>query len=104
MTNLKQHIEALIFTAEQAISTLEIKNCLKAALNEEISEDEIKALIVQIQNKYSNDAFAFQVVEMAGGFQFLTKKEYYNTVTVLLQQRAKKKLSVAAMETLAIIA
>ena len=101
---IRQHIEALVFTAEQAISAEEIKTCLKASIQVEITEEEIKSLVVQLQNKYSNESYVFQIVEIAGGYQFLSKKEFHSTVGVLLQQRAKKRLSTAAMETLAIIA
>jgi segregation and condensation protein B len=104
MTNLKQHLEALIFTAEQSITLEEIKACLKTAINIEISTEDLSSYIVQLQNKYDNDVYAFELVEVAGGFQFLSKKEYQETVSVLLQQKAKKRLSNSAMETLAIIA
>jgi segregation and condensation protein B len=43
-------------------------------------------------------------VEIAEGYQFLSKKEYHSVVNTLLQIKAKRRLSTAALETLAIIA
>jgi len=44
------------------------------------------------------------LVEISNGFQFLSKKEYHELLNQLIIHREKKKLSTAAMETLAIIA
>jgi segregation and condensation protein B len=43
-------------------------------------------------------------LEIAGGYQFLTKGAYHNTVGVYLKQTMKKRLSRSALETLSIIA
>ena len=50
------------------------------------------------------NSFSFQIVEIAGGYQFLTKEEYNDTIGVLLKQKSKKKLSKASLETLSLIA
>ena len=42
--------------------------------------------------------------ESGGGWQFLTKKEYHKTVAQLNGEKFLKRLSTAALETLAIIA
>ncbi len=60
---------------------------------------------VEAINEQLNDAgFAFQIYAIGGGYQFLTKPEYQDTVSVYLKQKSKKKLSASALETLAIIA
>ena len=102
--HLKNHIEALIFTAEHSITLDEIKSCLHAAFGWELSDDDLKKELDEIFAKYNTDDFAFELIEIAGGYQFLTKKEFYPAVQVLLAQKAKKKLSTAALETLSIIA
>ncbi len=104
MRLLQQHIEALIFTAEQGITMDEIQSCLKAVYGWELTRDEIRDNISQLQEKYRADEFSFELAEIAGGFEFLTKKEFHVAVHTLLQIKEKKKLSTAAMETLAIIA
>lgn len=104
MNLLNQHIEALIFCSETSITLDEIAASLKLSYGWELTDDEILAAIGQIQEKYQDESFAFGLEAISEGFQFLTKKDYYPTVSALIQHKAKKKLSVAQMETLAIIA
>jgi len=101
---MKQHIEALIFASPQAISTEDIKSVLEEALQTEVSEAEILETIRFIREQFSQEDFAFELVEIAGGWQFLTKGAYHNTVAIHLKQTTKKRLSQAALETLALIA
>lgn len=104
MDQPEQYIEALIFASEQGIRTEEILYCLQAAFGDDISTDEVNSHIENIRNRYSGDSFAVEVVRINNGYQFLTKKRYHEVVSLLQLQRSKKKLSQAALETLAIIA
>ncbi len=54
--------------------------------------------------KYQDDNFAIELVNISNGYQFLTKKNFHSIISLLQLQRSKKKLSPAALETLAIIA
>lgn len=101
---MKQHIEALIFASPQAISMEDIKSVLEEALQAEVAEMDITAAIGEIQSRFQQEDFAFELVEIAGGWQFLTKGAYHNTIAIHLKQTTKKRLSQAAMETLALIA
>src|ERR1700744_594017 len=102
--NIEQYIEALIFASEQSIRTEEIIYCLQASFSQDFSEDEINAHIKNITNKYLDKQFAIELVKISNGYQFLTKKDYHQVINLLQAQRSKKKLSQAALETLAIIA
>ncbi len=104
MQLLLQHIEALIFASEQPISSDEILSCLKTAYGWEMKKEQFQSLIQELKEKYSGEDFSFELTEIAEGYQFLTKKEYHHVVNTLLQIKAKKRLSTAALETLAIIA
>ncbi|MBD1391830.1 SMC-Scp complex subunit ScpB [Mucilaginibacter glaciei] len=104
MENIEQHIEALIFASEQGIRTEEILYCLQAAFEHDYTSDEITTHINNIRAKYQDESFAVEVLKINNGFQFLTKKKYHTTISLLQLQRSKKKLSQAALETLAIIA
>lgn len=104
MQLLKQHIEALVFCSENSISLEEIQASLKLAMGWEVSDEELLSALEEIKQKYQSEEFAFELVEIAEGYQFLTKKQFYGTLTALLQHKATRKLSVAQMETLAIIA
>ena len=46
----------------------------------------------------------FNYDQAAGGYQFLTKPAYQASISILLKQQSKKRLSTSAMETLSIIA
>ena len=101
---MNQHIEALIFASPQAISIADIKSVLEEALQAEVADADVTAAIEAIRERFRHDDFAFELVEIAGGWQFLTKGAYHHTVAVHLKQTTKKRLSQAAMETLALIA
>jgi len=104
MENIEQYIEALIFVSEQSIRTEEIMYCLQAAFEQDFTADEIDRHLKNIAEKYRDDRFAIELVKISNGYQFLTKKAYHQIVSLLQAQRAKKKLSQAALETMAIIA
>jgi segregation and condensation protein B len=104
LENLKLHIEALLFAAEQSIGIEEIQTCINAVFNSELSIEDIQKEIDLIQEKFNSSEHSMELREVAIGYQFLTKKEYSNTLSTLIQQREKKKLSNSALETIAIIA
>lgn len=104
LCSMKRHIEALIFASPQAISTADIKSVLEEALQAEVPEADILTAIADIRGRFQHEDFAFELVEIAGGWQFLTKGAYHNTIAIHLKQTTKKRLSQAALETLALIA
>ncbi|WP_172338259.1 SMC-Scp complex subunit ScpB [Mucilaginibacter sp. SG564] len=101
---MEHHIEALIFASEQGIRTEEIMYCLQAAFERDFTADEVNESLTAIKNKYSDDSLAIELVKINNGYQFLTKKQYHPVINLLQLQRSKKRLSQAALETLAIIA
>lgn len=104
MDFLKQHIEALIFASPLPIALEDIQSVLDEALQAEVPEADILAALDQTRTQMQAQQSAFELVEIAGGYQFLTKGAYHNTVAVHLKQTTKKRLSQAALETLALVA
>ncbi len=104
MEHLSQHIEALIFATEAPVSSDEIRKCLQETFETKFKKEDIEEAIKNLQNRYSADDSAIEIVEIAGGFQFLTKAAFHTPVGTFLKQTAKKRLSRAALETLSIIA
>lgn len=104
LTNMEHQIEALIFASEQGIRMEEIMYCLQAAFERDFTADEVNESLNAIKNKYSDDNLAIELVKINNGYQFLTKKQYHPVINLLQLQRSKKRLSQAALETLAIIA
>jgi segregation and condensation protein B len=104
MLNTDLYIEALIFSSEQSLRVEEIAYCLQAALEKDISVEEINMSIAHIRQKYEDENLALELVKVNNGYQFLTKKVFHPVINLLQSQRSKKKLSQAALETLAVIA
>lgn len=101
---MKQHIEALIFASPQSVSLTELQSALSESLQVAVETEELLHHLETIQQQYAQDVYAFELMEIAGGYQFLTKGAYHHTVAVHLKQNTKKRLSQAALETLALIA
>ena len=98
------HIESLIFTANPSVSFDDIKNALEESLDMEISDKDLNGHLESLIQKYTSDTYAMEIVEVSGGFRFMTKGAYHHTVGTYLKQNTHKKLSKSALETLAIIA
>jgi segregation and condensation protein B len=104
LDKLNLHIESLIFSADPAISFDDIKSVMEEQFGQEISDEIISEGIADLVEKYSNDDYSFEVVEMAGGFRFMSKGAYHHTIGTYLKQTTNKKLSKPALETLSIVA
>lgn len=101
------HIEALIFASEKPLTSLEIVELINNAfafMEERISLDQVESCMEGIHEKYESEFYPFEVKESGGGWQFLTKKDFHKTIAQLNGDKFLKRLSTAAMETLAIIA
>ena len=106
ISNLIPHIEALIFASDKPLTTLDITELVNNALgymDDKIPLDKVEAALEGIVEKYSADFYPFEVKQSGGGWQFLTRKEYHKTVAQLNGDKFLKRLSAAALETLAII-
>lgn len=105
MKHLLQHIESIIFVSDQPVKVQDILHVLNFERQESpLNEEDIMPLLQEILDKYKEDVFPFKVDFVGGGYQFLTKATYYDTTARFLNQKMKKRLSRAAMETLAVIA
>ncbi|HZV69619.1 MAG TPA: SMC-Scp complex subunit ScpB [Saprospiraceae bacterium] len=101
---LDTHIECLIFVAQQPVKREDIRYNLENALQVKIEPEDIEDALVRLKEKYWDDNFAIEVVEVAEGFQFVTKGAYHHIAGHYLKQLTKRRLSKVALETLAIIA
>jgi segregation and condensation protein B len=104
MEMLKQHIEAIIFVSEQPATIKDIQQCLTSTYGWEIMKEDIEKELNTLVEKYKDESFSFELVQIAGGWHFMTKKDYYPTISTYLHQKARRRLSTSALETLAIIA
>lgn len=104
LDNITLHIEALIFASDSPMSLKEIQQCLESILDQKLDKTVLQNKITALQQKYLSNNFSFSIMEIADGYQFLSKPEFNETLSVLIQQRSNKKLSKSALETLSVIA
>jgi len=104
MESLDPYIEALIFTSESPLTVSEICTCVQILFDNNELESMVEESIRRIEYKFMADHFGFELVKIAEGYQFLTKIQYSDVVSLLLKIKNQKKLSRSALETLAIIA
>jgi segregation and condensation protein B len=107
ISNLIPHIESLIFASDKPLNSTEITDLINQAfgfMEEKIVVEQVDAAIEGIVEKYNSEFYPFEVKQSGGGWQFLTKKEYHKTVAQLNGDKFLKRLSTAALETLAIVA
>jgi len=98
MSELKSIVEALIFASPEPVT---IKTLTKLLDTE--PKEEIVAAIEALKVDYQRDG-GLTLVEVAGGFQIVTRVELHEWVRRLFHERTTQKLSVASLETLAVIA
>lgn len=104
MQYLPQHIEALIFAAPNPVSLEELQNVLLENFGVRFAQKVMLEAIDDIRRRYDLDVHSFEVVEVAGGYQFMSKGAYHETIGTHLRMQSNKKLSRSALETLSIIA
>src|SRR5579864_2974578 len=98
MSDLKAIVEALIFAAPEPM-TLKVL----AKLLDTEPKEHIAAALAALREDYARSG-GLQMVEVAGGYQIVTRPELNEWVRRLFHERTTQKLSVAALETLAVIA
>jgi segregation and condensation protein B len=107
LSNLIPHIEALIFASDKPLTSAEITDLINSAfgfMEDKLEQEQVDTALEGIVEKYSSEFYPFEVRQSGGGWQFLTKKEFHKTVAQLNGEKFLKRLSAAALETLAIIA
>jgi segregation and condensation protein B len=91
-------IEALIYVSEEPLSAKAIADVLK--------EDRavIEGNLTELEREFNARNGGLQLREVAGGWQFATRPQYHEHVRAFLKSRPSAKLSIASLETLAVIA
>jgi segregation and condensation protein B len=100
---LKNIVESIIFASQEEISSKQIKDILDS-FKIESKVKEIEEIIEALNLEYIHADSAFEIIKIAGGFQYATRKKFAHFVGKLYTETQRKKLSPSAIETLAIIA
>jgi segregation and condensation protein B len=96
--HLKPIVEALIFASPEPVSSKQLYKLLDAEPREDVD-----AALAALRTDYERPG-GLQLVEVAGGYQIVTRPELHEWVRKLFHERTTQKLSVQALETLAVIA
>jgi segregation and condensation protein B len=105
--NLRNIVEALIFSSEKPLNLKQIKDVIlesKDSTGVSVKLEQIEEAIGQLIEKYKSSEYSFSLVRIAGGFRFATKKDFAVWLSKLSKEKRKRRLSQSALETLAIIA
>ncbi len=102
----KSVIEALIFASDDPLVPKEIINSIKEidGSDMEITEEDIDQTVNELNATYEQNGNAFMILKIAHGYVHATKPEHAKYVGYLSSEKSKRRLSQAALETLAIIA
>jgi segregation and condensation protein B len=92
-------VEAALFTADEPL----VPRRLAAVANVE-DGNEARRIVHKLQALYEKDGSAFQIEELAGGFQLLTRAQFHPWLIRVRRTGSDIRLSPAARETLAIVA
>jgi segregation and condensation protein B len=95
---VKAVVEALIFASPEPITP----KMLYRLLSDEPKED-VSAAVAALKTDYENRP-GLQMVEVAGGYQIVTRPDLHDWVRRLFHERSSQKLTVQGLETLAVIA
>lgn len=103
---LTNAIEAILFVSENPVREDEIVRIFaqEELLDWQADEDSVREALHQLKQKYAEFDGAFELREIAGGYQFLTRQAYGTLIRALMTEKDKKRLSRASLETLSIIA
>lgn len=91
-------VEALIFVSEEPITAKTLADVLRE------ERDVVQAALAELASEFNGRNGGLQLREVAGGWQFATRPEYHEHVRAYLKSRPSAKLSIASLETLAVIA
>ena len=97
MENLNNTIEAILFALGREISAMELANTL------DVEEADVIQAVEALKEKY-NPTQGVTLIEVNGQYQLVTNNKYYEEVNKFVENTKRKNLSVAAQETLSIIA
>lgn len=95
----KSVIEALLFASSRPLTISEIKKVVKS-----LSPSQIEGILQELKEDYARQNRAFELIEIAGGCEIATQKEFAPWIFRLEMQKKAKAVTQSALESLAILA
>lgn len=110
----KRILEALLFASAKPLTMKEIHKIVgapflapeeaKGAMNRTLTAKQIQEGIHELQEEYRREGRSFELIEIAGGYEIVTRKEFAPWLAKLEQDQKARQASRSALETLAILA
>jgi segregation and condensation protein B len=104
----KEIIEALFFATDEPLTLKQVIDIFGASeeseRNRRITAEFILSVIEDLNREYTETGRVFRIVKIAGGYQFGTQPQFGVWLGRMVRERSKRKLSVSALESLAVIA
>jgi segregation and condensation protein B len=91
-------VEALVFVADEPVTAKTLADALRE------DRDWIQTALEGLRDEYEARQGGLQLREVAGGWQIATRPEFHEHLRAYLRSRPSARLSLAALETLAVIA
>ena len=108
LPSVRQILEALLFATDEPLTPKEIIAIFDLLDDGDrprrLTEDRILADIDALNAEFTGTGRSFRIVKVAGGYQFATQQQFAPWLGKMLKEKAKRKLSVSALESLAVIA
>lgn len=105
---VKEIIEALLFATDEPLTVSQIIDIFgileEGEQPQQVTPETILGTIEELNREFAANNRALHVVKIAGGYQFATKPEFGVWLGKMVKEKSKRKLSVSALESLAVIA
>ena len=98
LSELKSAIEALIFASPEPVTLATLAKVLESE-----PQEHIKEALEALASEWKRGG-GLELVEVAGGYQIVTRPEFSEWVRRLFHEHSSQRLSVQALETLAVVA
>ncbi len=95
----RQIAEALLIASSKPLTVQEIRKSIKG-----FSAKEVTVWIEDLKTHYAQNGRSFEILEIAGGYQIATKKEFAPWILKMELQKKQRQATQSALETLAILA
>lgn len=99
MTEPRSVLEALLFSSDRPLSAAKLRDASGAS---EVRQ--VRRWVDELNREYEQQGRCFEILEISGGYQLLTRPEYHEAIASLSKEAQQSRLSSAALLTLAIIA
>ena len=95
----KKIVEALLLASSKPLTVNEIRKSIKG-----FSQKEVTKWTQELKEAYDREGRSFEVLEIAGGFEIATRKEFAPWIVKMELQKKQRQATQSALETLAILA